>query len=83
MIAPSAVLALRAALNERCARCREEATVTVADHEGNEQENATPNTEHASPWSAAFPMLREWDPAWAQSCAEMAMNPWNTGVLGR
>ncbi len=35
------------------------------------------------PWDEALATLREWDPAWAESCARMATNPWRSGVLPR
>ena len=35
------------------------------------------------PWSDALAQLRQWDPAWAETCARMATNPWRTGVLSR
>jgi len=30
-----------------------------------------------------FAQLREWDPQWAEACAQMATNPWRSGVLPR
>jgi alkylhydroperoxidase/carboxymuconolactone decarboxylase family protein YurZ len=35
------------------------------------------------PWDDAFAQLREWDPAWAESCAKMATSPWRRDVLPR
>jgi alkylhydroperoxidase/carboxymuconolactone decarboxylase family protein YurZ len=35
------------------------------------------------PWDAALAQIREWDPAWADACAKMTTNPWNSGVLPR
>jgi alkylhydroperoxidase/carboxymuconolactone decarboxylase family protein YurZ len=35
------------------------------------------------PWDAALDQLREWDPAWASTCATMTVNPWLDGVLPR
>jgi alkylhydroperoxidase/carboxymuconolactone decarboxylase family protein YurZ len=35
------------------------------------------------PWGAAVEQLREWDPAWAESCLKMTTNPWVRGVLPR
>lgn len=36
------------------------------------------------PWDdPALARLREWDPAWAETCAKMTLNPWGTGVLPR
>jgi alkylhydroperoxidase/carboxymuconolactone decarboxylase family protein YurZ len=35
------------------------------------------------PWDAALAQLRDWDPAWAETCAKMANNPWRSGVLPR
>ena len=33
------------------------------------------------PWDEALEQLRAWDPAWAQACAQMTINPWQSGVL--
>jgi alkylhydroperoxidase/carboxymuconolactone decarboxylase family protein YurZ len=41
-----------------------------------------PNSE-TGPWDDAVEQLRVWDPAWADSCARMATNPWRSGVLSR
>ena len=35
------------------------------------------------PWDDALVQLRAWDPAWADTCARMATNPWRSGVLSR
>lgn len=36
------------------------------------------------PWlETALAQLAEWDPAWAATCDQMAVNPWGTGVLPR
>jgi len=35
------------------------------------------------PWEDAFGQLRQWDPAWADTCARMANDPWRSGVLPR
>ena len=35
------------------------------------------------PWDDAREQLREWDPAWAQTCVRMSTNPWRGGVLPR
>jgi len=35
------------------------------------------------PWDDALAQLREWDPAWAETCARMTLNPWKSGVLPR
>jgi len=35
------------------------------------------------PWEAALEQLREWDPAWAETCARMSLNPWKSSVLAR
>ena len=40
-------------------------------------------TTEAGPWEDAFEQLRAWDPAWADTCARMANDPWRTGVLPR
>ena len=34
-------------------------------------------------WVAALEQLREWDPAWAETCTRMVTNPWQSGVLPR
>ena len=40
--------------------------------------------EQRGPWDeAALAQLREWDAAWADTCARMATNPWRAGVLPR
>lgn len=46
---------------------------------------AEQRTSHAEvgPWGAALEQLREWDPAWAESCAGMATDPWRRGILPR
>ena len=35
------------------------------------------------PWDHALVQLRDWDPAWADTCARMTTNPWRSGVLPR
>jgi alkylhydroperoxidase/carboxymuconolactone decarboxylase family protein YurZ len=35
------------------------------------------------PWDSSFAQLDTWDPAWAQTCLRMTMNPWQSGVLPR
>jgi alkylhydroperoxidase/carboxymuconolactone decarboxylase family protein YurZ len=35
------------------------------------------------PWDNALAQLREWDPAWADACAQMTTNPWRGSVLPR
>ena len=40
-------------------------------------------TTESGPWEDAFEQLRAWDPAWADTCARMANDPWRTGVLPR
>ena len=40
-------------------------------------------TAETGPWEAALEQLREWDPAWAEACARMTINPWRGGVLPR
>jgi alkylhydroperoxidase/carboxymuconolactone decarboxylase family protein YurZ len=37
----------------------------------------------AGPWDAALAQLRKWDPAWADACARMTTNPWNSNILPR
>ena len=43
----------------------------------------TAKTTSTGPWDAALEQLREWDSAWAETCARMTTNPWTTGVLSR
>lgn len=39
-------------------------------------------TTETGPWNDdAFAQLREWDPAWGEACARMAINPWQGRVL--
>ena len=33
------------------------------------------------PWDTTLNKLQEWDPKWAESCFQMATNPWVSGVL--
>jgi alkylhydroperoxidase/carboxymuconolactone decarboxylase family protein YurZ len=40
-------------------------------------------TTETGPWEDAFEQLRQWDPAWADTCARMANDPWRSGVLPR
>jgi alkylhydroperoxidase/carboxymuconolactone decarboxylase family protein YurZ len=35
------------------------------------------------PWDPALALLREWEPAWAETCVTMTTNPWTSGVLSR
>lgn len=35
------------------------------------------------PWDNALAILREWDPEWAETCAQMTTNPWSSNVLPR
>ena len=35
------------------------------------------------PWDAAVEQLRDWDPAWAETCVKMSTNPWRNAVLPR
>ena len=37
----------------------------------------------SGPWDPALALLREWDPAWAETCVRMTRNPWTAGVLPR
>jgi alkylhydroperoxidase/carboxymuconolactone decarboxylase family protein YurZ len=37
----------------------------------------------SGPWDSALALLREWEPAWAETCVTMTTNPWTTGVLSR
>lgn len=40
-------------------------------------------SQDTGPWEAALEQLRAWDPAWADTCARMATNPWRSSVLPR
>jgi alkylhydroperoxidase/carboxymuconolactone decarboxylase family protein YurZ len=40
-------------------------------------------SQETGPWDPALAKLREWDPAWAATCAKMTVNPWTDGVLPR
>jgi alkylhydroperoxidase/carboxymuconolactone decarboxylase family protein YurZ len=40
-------------------------------------------TTQTGPWDDALAQLREWDPAWADTCARMTNQPWQSGVLPR
>ena len=42
-----------------------------------------PRRTETGPWGAAVEQLRNWDPAWAESCLKMTTNPWVRGVLPR
>src|SRR5215471_4708925 len=46
-------------------------------------ETHTPPEPQTGPWDDALAQLREWDPAWAQTCNRMATNPWRSRVLPR
>ncbi len=35
----------------------------------------------AGPWDDALAQLREWDPAWTETCSQMVTGPWRSGVL--
>ncbi len=39
--------------------------------------------QQTGPWGDALLRLREWEPSFAQTCARMATNPWQSGVLSR
>ena len=39
--------------------------------------------EETGAWDAALAQLREWDPAWAETCTRMVTNPWQSDVLPR
>jgi alkylhydroperoxidase/carboxymuconolactone decarboxylase family protein YurZ len=46
------------------------------------RQNARTNPE-TGPWDTALAQLREWDPAWAESCVQMTTSPWCRGILPR
>ncbi|HST11665.1 MAG TPA: carboxymuconolactone decarboxylase family protein, partial [Terriglobales bacterium] len=33
------------------------------------------------PWESSLAQLREWDPAWTETCFKMTTNPWTNGIL--
>src|SRR5262245_6268930 len=37
----------------------------------------------SGPWDTALEQLRQWEPAWAETCVTMTTNPWTSGVLSR
>ena len=41
------------------------------------------SSRETGPWDNALATLREWDPEWAETCAKMTTNPWNSTVLPR
>jgi alkylhydroperoxidase/carboxymuconolactone decarboxylase family protein YurZ len=45
--------------------------------------SAPSSAAETGPWDAALAQLREWDPAWAESCHRMTTNPWRRGILPR
>ncbi len=45
--------------------------------------HTTDQLPETGPWDEAMDKLREWDPAWADICVRMTMNPWTSGVLPR
>jgi len=46
----------------------------------NDSRQTEPQT---GPWDDALSQLLEWEPAFAETCARMATNPWRSGVLPR
>ena len=38
-------------------------------------------TRETGPWGRGGGELRDWDPAWAETCVKMSINPWSSGVL--
>jgi len=40
-------------------------------------------TAETGPWEAALEQLRAWDPAWAETCRAMTLDPWESGILPR
>ena len=45
--------------------------------------SAAASVGESGPWDPALATLREWDPAWAETCMKMTTNPWTSGVLPR
>jgi alkylhydroperoxidase/carboxymuconolactone decarboxylase family protein YurZ len=50
---------------------------------GEDKTAAIGKSQETGPWDPALATLREWDPAWAQTCVKMTTNPWTAGVLPR
>jgi alkylhydroperoxidase/carboxymuconolactone decarboxylase family protein YurZ len=48
-----------------------------------ESASSTGVAAETGPWDSALEQLREWDPAWAESCVKMTTNPWRGGILPR
>jgi alkylhydroperoxidase/carboxymuconolactone decarboxylase family protein YurZ len=46
------------------------------------EQQRSPRAE-VGPWDAALDQLREWDPAWVESCLRMTTDPWRRGILPR
>jgi alkylhydroperoxidase/carboxymuconolactone decarboxylase family protein YurZ len=51
-----------------------------SDDSMNDSNQTEPQT---GPWDDALSRLREWEPAFAETCTRMAANPWRSGVLSR
>jgi len=47
------------------------------------ESQASAGAPETGPWDAALAQLREWDPAWAETCVKMTTNPWRGAVLPR
>lgn len=44
---------------------------------------AAATDQFTGPWDSSLAKLREWDPAWAETCRKMSTNPWTSSVLPR
>ncbi|MBS0191433.1 MAG: carboxymuconolactone decarboxylase family protein [Phycisphaerales bacterium] len=45
--------------------------------------NSSSSAASDGPWDSALELLRIWDPAWAEACRRMSVNPWGGEVLPR
>jgi len=43
--------------------------------------SAVDQPQETGPWDEALDKLREWDPAWAETCKKMSTNPWTNGII--
>ena len=55
---------------------------SMSRSEGTRPEVADPAREKSA-WDKALELLRQWDPAWAETCIRVTTNPWKSGVLPR
>ena len=55
----------------------------MPDHQPTATTAASDPSAETGPWDDALAQLREWDPAFAETCTRMAANSWRVGVLSR